>query len=152
MYHWCPNQPKRQHCQEWLTAAWGFMASTIAPFHMLDCLFVPLNLLSLLMLYGQLHYLEWSTLNQTPKPTTLQDAANAAGFEITLIDNGQRNVLAVSYAAANAGTLAYHAHSWDPVFVEEVDPGQKLDIDGTLAGQVRRRQGWAHACMLSFSC
>jgi hypothetical protein len=58
------------------------------------------------------------------------------GSEITFIVGGKRTILTVTYKGEGGGSILFHQTSWDPVFLQDIDPEQPVDLASHLQGQV----------------
>lgn len=58
------------------------------------------------------------------------------GSEITFIANGKRTIFTVTYKGEEGGSMLFHQTSWDPVFLQDIDPDGSFVLDELLQGQV----------------
>ena len=57
------------------------------------------------------------------------------GSEIAFIHEGKRTILTVTYKGEGGGSILFHQTSWDPVFLQDIDPDAPIDLDAQLQGQ-----------------
>ena len=59
--------------------------------------------------------------------------------EITFICGDKRVILTVTYKGGGGGSILFHQASWDPVFLADIDPEEKLDLPDLLSAKVCRK-------------
>lgn len=59
------------------------------------------------------------------------------GSEIAFMHGGKRTILTVTYKGEGGGSILFHQTSWDPVFLQDIDPEAPVNLDAHLQGQVR---------------
>jgi len=59
------------------------------------------------------------------------------GSEIAFMHGGKRTILTVTYKGEGGGSILFHQTSWDPVFLQDIDPEAPIDLHAHLQDQVR---------------
>lgn len=57
------------------------------------------------------------------------------GSEIAFMHGGKRIILTVTYKGEGGGSILFHQTSWDPVFLQDIDPEAPLVLEDQLQGQ-----------------
>jgi hypothetical protein len=57
------------------------------------------------------------------------------GSEIAFMHEGKRTILTVTYKGEGGGSILFHQTSWDPVFLQDIDPEAPLVLEDQLQGQ-----------------
>ena len=58
------------------------------------------------------------------------------GSEIAFMHEGKRSILTVTYKGEGGGSILFHQTSWDPVFLQDIDPEAAIDLDAQLHDHV----------------